>query len=147
MLGSVMKRSSVVFIVMLVASVCGPMFAYAAQSTPNKITFDNQSGQNAVVKLIGPTKIVTKLARDQKRMVRATAGNYYVLVRYGNSPKEYSYSKSAPFSVTQPDNRVSIITFTLHRRSGGSFQSHPVSGDEFERVNTTNMESTSPTSP
>lgn len=107
---------------------------FSAQSPQNKITFENHSGQNAIVKLFGPTKVVVSLVRGQKRTVRVEAGDYHVLVRYGSSPKEYSYTKSAQFSVDQPGNQVSIITFTLHRRSGGSFQSEPVSGDEFEDV-------------
>ncbi|WP_447971834.1 hypothetical protein [Nitrospira sp. M1] len=110
----------------------GTSIVWSAQSPQNKITFENHSGQNAVVKLIGPTKVVVSLVRGQKRIVRVAEGDYHVLVRYGSGPKEYSYTKSASFSVDQPDNQVSIITFTLHRRSGGSFQSQPVSGDEFE---------------
>ncbi|GJL55044.1 MAG: hypothetical protein NPIRA02_21760 [Nitrospirales bacterium] len=111
---------------------CGTSIVWSAQLPQNKITFENHSGQNAVVKLIGPTKVVVSLVRGQKRIVRVAEGDYHVLVRYGSGPKEYSYSKSAPFTVDQPDNQVSIITFTLHRRSGGSFQSKSVSGDEFE---------------
>ncbi len=146
-MNSVRRKSRVVLIgVISLLLLLGYIFASATQtlSSPNKITFDNQSGQNTVVKLIGPTYVVSRLARDQKRTVRVSKGDYYVLVRYGNSPKEYSYTKSALFSVDQPDGQISIITFTLHRRSGGSFQSHLVSGDEFEGMDKTNMETPSP---
>ncbi|GJL62247.1 MAG: hypothetical protein NPIRA04_09010 [Nitrospirales bacterium] len=129
------RQSRTFFLALLLFGVFGQSWiVYSAQSPPNKITFENHSGQNAVVKLIGPTKAVVSLVRGQTRIVRVVAGDYHVLVRYGSSPKEYSYTKSAQFSVDQPENQISIITFTLHRRSGGSFQSEPVSGDEFEDI-------------
>jgi len=131
------RHSRTLLLALLLFGLLGQaLLVFSAQLAPNKITFENHSGQNAIVKLVGPTKVVVNLLRDQRRIIRVAAGDYHVLVRYGSSPKEYSYTKSAPFSVDQPDNQVSIITFTLHRRSGGSFQSHPVSGDEFE-VNVT----------
>ena len=120
------------------------LMAHAAQSTPNMITFENQSGRNAVVRVIGPTHAVAKMQRDETRIVRVAAGEYYILVRYGDSEKEYTYTKSAPFSVTQSEGKVSIITFTLHRRSGGTFNSQPVSGQEFETGLSTQSTASSP---
>ena len=103
-----------------------------AQTALNKIIFDNQSGQNAVVKLIGSTKLVVKVAKQQKKTVRAAEGDYFIVVRYGNSAKEYTYTKSDPFTVTQSGNQYSIITFTLYRTRGGDFNVTPVSQEEFE---------------
>ena len=106
--------------------------ALAADLAKNIIKFDNQSGRNAVVRVMGPTQTVAKMQRDETRTVHVIAGDYYILVRYGDSEKEYSYTKSALFTVTQDDKKFSIITFTLHRRGGGTFNVQPVSGKEFE---------------
>lgn len=106
----------------------------AAQSAPNKIKFDNQSGQNAVVKLIGPTKLVVRVPKQRKKTVHVTAGDYYILVRYGDSGKDFTYAKSDPFAVTQSEEQVSIITFTLYRTKGGNFNTTPASQEEFERA-------------
>lgn len=103
-----------------------------AQPASNRITFDNQSGQNAVVKLIGSTTLVVKVPKQQKKTVHVAEGEYYILVRYGNSAKEYTYTKSDPFAVTQSGNQYSIITFTLYRTRGGDFNVTPVSQEEFE---------------
>ena len=109
-----------------------PMMAWADPAKPNSITFENLSGRNAVVRIIGPTKAIAKMQRDETRIVHVSAGDYYILVRYGDSKKEYSYTRSAVFPVTQSENKFSVIRFTLHRRSGGTFNSQPVSGNEFE---------------
>ena len=50
-----------------------------AQDIPNTITFDNQSGEPAVVKLIGPTKQSVEIPNGEKRTVNVAAGEYYIL--------------------------------------------------------------------
>ena len=104
-----------------------------AQPTPNKIIFDNQSGQNAVIKLIGPTNLVIKVPKQVKKTVHVVEGDYYILVRYGDSAKEFSYTKSDQFAVTQSGGQFSIITFTLFRTRGGDFNVMPASPEEFEK--------------
>ena len=104
----------------------------AAQPEPHKIIFDNQSGQNAVVRVIGPTKLVARVPKQRKKTVHVAAGDYYILVRYGDSEKDFTYTKSDPFAVTQPEGRYSIITFTLYRTKGGDFNVLPISPEEFE---------------
>ena len=105
-----------------------------AQPAPNKIIIDNQSGQNAVVKLVGPTKLVVKVPKQHKKSVRAAKGEYFILVRYGDSAKEFTYTKSDSFAVTQPEDQYSIITFTLYRTRGGDFNVTSASEEEFENA-------------
>lgn len=112
-------------------------FSSEAQPAPNKIIFDNQSGQNAIVKLIGSTTLVVKVPKQVKKTVRAAEGDYYILVRYGDSAKEYTYTKSDRFAVTQTGDQYSIITFTLYRTRGGDFNVTPVSQEEFENAGLT----------
>ncbi len=108
--------------------------SWAAHPAPHKIIFDNQSGQNALIKLIGSTKLVVKVPKQRKKTVHAAEGDYYILVRYGDSVKDYTYTKSDLFSVTQSGNQFSIITFTLYRTRGGDFNVKPVSPEEFENA-------------
>lgn len=106
----------------------------------NTITIDNQSGQVSEIKVIGPSKVFIKVPLDQKRTVRVNQGEYYLLVRYGFSPKEYVYTKSEPFMVTEPDGQYSMITFTLHRVLEPHPSAHRVSGDEYESTTLTDRE-------
>ena len=106
----------------------------ASTQTPHRITFINESGQNAHVKLIGPTRTAVKIYLDQKRFVWVEAGEYFVLARFGNSPKEYTYTKGNPFTVTQSGDQYSRISITLHRVISGSHTAGLVSGEEFENT-------------
>ncbi len=103
-----------------------------AKAPLNTVTIDNQSGQFAIVKVIGPGKKFVKIPLDQKRTVRVNPGEYYLLIRYGFSAKEYLYTKSRPFQVTESDGQHSLITFTLHRVVSTHPNAQQVSGEEFE---------------
>jgi hypothetical protein len=132
------KRIVSLQVVVVLATVLwmvgGPIVPGEAQTPPNSITFDNQSGQNAIVKVVGSMRVVAKVQNGQKRTVHVPTGEYYFLVRYGDSPKEYTYTKSASLEVTQPEDQHSIITITLHRRVKGDFKAESVSGEEFAQV-------------
>lgn len=103
----------------------------------NTITIDNQSGQYAEVKVMGPSKEFLRVPLEGKRTVHVKQGEYYILVRYGFSPKEYVYTKSDPFMVTEPEGKFSIITFTLHRIVAPNPGTHQVSEEEFESATLT----------
>ena len=108
--------------------------SWASQPALNKIKFDNQSGQNAVVKVVGPTNLVVRVPKQRKKTVHVPAGDYFILVRFGDSEKDYTYTKSDPFAVTQSEGQFSIITFTLFRTKGGDFNTIPASQEEFEEA-------------
>lgn len=105
-----------------------------AQDNPNTITFDNKSGEVALVKLIGPTGQTVEVPNGQSRTVNAGAGEYYILVRYGSKSDQYSYSKGDPFTVTQTATQYSAITITLHKVVGGNYPIHPTSQKNFDQV-------------
>jgi hypothetical protein len=58
----------------------------------NTVLFDNQSGDPALVKLIGPTQAEVEVPNGAKAGTDATAGRYTIKVRYG-TPGKYLYSK------------------------------------------------------
>ncbi len=123
----------------IIAVLAGVLLLTAASGhaeTPRAtITFDNQSGEPALVKVIGPTVRRAEVPDRQKRTVKVVGGEYYLLVRYGANREHYHYTKGDRFKVTQNSRQYSIITITLHKVVGGNYGSEPVSPDEFERAN------------
>jgi len=111
-----------------------------AKDNPNTITFDNQSGEDALVKLIGPTKRAVKVSNRETQIVNVAAGKYYILTRYGSKPVQYRYSKGKPFTVTQTATQYSIITITLHKVIGGNYPTHKISGKDFDNAQVTSQE-------
>jgi hypothetical protein len=103
-----------------------------AQDNPNTITFDNRSGEPALVKLIGPTGQTVEVPDGESRTVNVAAGEYYILVRYGNKPEQYNYTKGDPFTVQQTGTQYSVITITLHKVVGGNYPTRPTSVEEFD---------------
>jgi hypothetical protein len=118
----------------VVASVLLPTVPASRAETPRAtVTFDNKSGQPALVKLIGPSRRTALVPNRQKRTVTAVGGRYYILTRYGSKPDNYTYSKGDTFHVTQTARQHSVITITLHKVVGGNYGSKDIPADEFER--------------
>ena len=106
-----------------------------AQAPRATVTFDNQSGEPARVKLIGPTGRLTDVPNKQKRTVTVIGGQYYIVTRYGAAADQYTYAKGDPFKVTQTATQHSIITITLHKVVNGNYATSPISAAEFDKAN------------
>jgi hypothetical protein len=74
------------------------------------------------------------------------AGEYYILVRYGSKPEQYSYAKGDTFTVQQTATQYSSITITLHKVVGGIYRTQSSSSNEFDKdvsnVHAANQQST-----
>jgi hypothetical protein len=112
-------------VVMLLA-----MLSVLNAGAANTITFDNQSGKPALVKLVGPTAATVAVANGAKQTTNAAAGHYTIKVRYG-TPGAYAYSKGDEFDVKQMANSESAITITLHAVVNGNYGTRPISEKEF----------------
>jgi hypothetical protein len=77
------------------------------------ISFQNQSGTDAVIRLLGPSVQKLILLDGQSVDAHVDPGAYDVLVRYGRAPSEYLYSKAGPISVTKHSN----FHIALHKLS------------------------------
>ena len=120
-------------LVFLPAAVLAAAAAFGAERTPpSTVTFENQSGLDAAVKLIGPTRGVVSVANRSRAGLHAAAGEYYILVRYG-AAGHYSYAKGQKFSMDQSGSSYSVITITLHKVVNGNYETHPIGLAEFER--------------
>lgn len=99
-------------------------------SAQNTVSFDNQSGEPALVKLIGPSTTEIKVPDATKQSVQASAGKYFIKVRYGVQGK-YHYAKGHEFTVDQTATTTSDITITLHKVVNGNYESSPINEQEF----------------
>lgn len=105
-----------------------------AQTPPNTVTLDNQSGDFTLVQVIGPTGHLVEVPQGQKRTVNVAEGEYYLLARYGERPESYRYTKGKSFNVTQSATQYSALTITLHKVVGGNYPTQPTSREEFEKA-------------
>ena len=96
----------------------------------NTVSFDNQSGEPALAKLIGPTNREVEVPNGAKTRTDAAAGRYIIKVRYGTSGK-YRYSKGEEFEVKETATTRSEITITLHKVVAGNYNAKPISEEEF----------------
>ncbi len=99
------------------------------------ITFINGTNDDALVKLIGPTRTSVAVSAGQRQTADDVApGSYYVVVRYGNGSGAYSYTKGDPFSVEEYGNQYSQISMTLHKVANGNYQTRPANEAEFDNA-------------
>jgi len=105
-----------------------------AQALRSTITFDNQSGEPALVKLVGPTAQTVEVPNREQRAVAVAAGGYYLLARYGADPRHYTYSRGDPFKVEETTTQSAVITITLHKVVGGNYPSRSASREEFDQA-------------
>jgi hypothetical protein len=132
------KKLLLFFAAIILAAVniasAAPIPDEKAENYLNTVTFDNQSGEYGVVKLVGPTAKTVDIPHGQKRTVNVAAGEYYILVRYGSKPERYSYSKGDPFTVHQTATQYSCITITLHPVVNGNYRTRSSSREEFDKT-------------
>jgi hypothetical protein len=140
-------RSLFAFALILVFCPTGVALLPQEDQESNRIIFENQSGQLAMVKLVGPSSQSLSVRNGQNRTVVVQPGEYYFLVRYGAAAGQFSYRKSARFSVDAEPGKVTQVSVTLHTVAGGNFSTKPSSAREFNSVAAEQAESTGPSAP
>jgi hypothetical protein len=116
---------------LVTASVCIVLACRLSARAQNMVVFDNQSGEPALVKVVGPTSAQVEVPNGAKQGVEAASGHYTIKVRYGVKGK-YHYAKGDDFEVTETPTTRSETTITLHKVVGGNYGSRPISEKEFE---------------
>lgn len=119
------------FLILIVDATATKLYA---KDPPNTITFDNQAGEYALVKLIGPTLKAVDVPDGQKRTVNVASGEYYILTRYGTKPEAYKYTKGKTFKIVQTATEYSKTTITLYPVVGGNYPTRPISSEEFNKI-------------
>jgi hypothetical protein len=93
------------------------------------ISFDNESSEHALIKLIGPTPTLIEVSDRTQESVPVSAGKYFIKVRYGQVT--YHYARGQDFTIDESPGRTSTITITLHNVVNGNYESTPISAQEF----------------
>src|SRR5262249_41067982 len=106
----------------------------ALAEPPNTLTLENQSGEDALVKVGGPLSVEVAVPTGASRTVHVAAGEYVLLVRYGHEAENYRYVTGDPFMVEQTAIGYSVITIPLHTVVDGNYDIAPVSAADFERA-------------
>ena len=99
-------------------------------SAANTVTFDNQTGKAALVKLVGPTATSVAVATGQKETVELRAGHYFIKTRLGTAGN-YVFSKGDEFDVIETSTSESRVAITLHTVVGGNYGSQGITEKEF----------------
>lgn len=101
------------------------------QNYRNTITFLNQSGENALVKVVGPIRGQVVVNNGGQTSVRVPGGEYFILARYCDANNRCSYSRGDSFVVEETPTQYSQISITLHPVVNGNYGSRPASAAEF----------------
>lgn len=127
------QNSRVALLALSLAVLVLPAAARAQYNS--SIAFQNGAGQTALVKLVGPSAREVLVPRGQSRRESAIApGRYCIVVRYGDSDREYSYMKGDPFEVEESARGYSEISITLYTVANGNYGSRPANKEEFDRA-------------
>ena len=95
------------------------------------VTLDNQSGQPALVRLVGPTRAEVLVPAGGRNSVRRVAGGHYTIyARYG-VPGNYRHTRGDSFDVRDGGLGYSRVTITLHTIPAGNYAMHGSSVSEF----------------
>jgi hypothetical protein len=100
-----------------------------AQDRPT-VTLENRSGDDALVRLVGPSSGTVSVADSATRTVEVHGGTYRMYVRYGLAGK-YRYTKGDSFVVYEGPDAVDQISITLHKVVGGNYGTAPSNEAEF----------------
>ncbi len=115
--------------------------AFGGDMAGSTITFDNQSGQPAQVKLVGPLSLAVDIPDGAKRTIPAESGHYFILTRYGTSEANYRYSKGDHFDITEMvtaySYRYQQVRITLHAVVNGNYHTSRSNKQEFEQAQAT----------
>lgn len=96
----------------------------------NILAFDNQSGEHALVKVIGPSQRLVEVPTGTKGRVNVKAGIYSIKVRYGD-PGKFNYTQGEEFEIKETQNSRSVITITLHKVVNGNYETNKISANDF----------------
>jgi hypothetical protein len=129
-LEAVMKANSIfkctVYAVLLVLVLAGVV---AAQNVPT-VRFVNYSGEDATVKLSGPTGGYIEVPNGESRTVSVRGGSYSIVTRYGR-PGNFSYQRGDQFSVSESAYSVDRILITLHKVPNGNYHTRKAESTDF----------------
>lgn len=97
----------------------------------NSLAFINESGSDALVKLVGPSCRTVEVKNGGRQTVNIAGGTYRVYVRYGEDPGAYRYSKGDSFAIHEDAHSHTRASLTLHGVVNGNYRTETSSENEF----------------
>ena len=136
LLMTIMRLTVIALGVVGILGLSSPTFG--ADIAGSTITFDNQSGQSALVKLVGPLSLAVDVPNGEKRTLSASDGHYFILTRYGTDENTYHYSKGDHFDITETrtsySHRYQRVRITLHAVINGNYHTSRSNKQEFDNA-------------
>ncbi len=108
-----------------------PLSAQQAEGR-STLTLINHSGENALVKLIGPAKKIVAVNNGENQTVSLRKGTYQIYVRYGQN-NNYRYARGQPFTIEENALMYTKASLTLHGVINGNYSMLPISREVFEQ--------------
>ena len=94
------------------------------------LTLENASGDDALVRIAGPTTGYVEVPNSSSRTLNVSGGTYRLFVRYGR-PGRYSYTRGELFTITDNGQEWEEVTVTLHKVPNGNYHTSPSDEGEF----------------
>ena len=117
------KIAVIAFVVLLLSISIGA----AGRAT---LTLENASGDDALVRVSGPTTGYVEVPNSSSRTINVAGGTYRLFVRYGR-PGKYSYTRGEPFTIVDNGPEWEEVTVTLHKVPNGNYRTSPSDEKEF----------------
>lgn len=115
-------------VLVLVAALTTVSTGAAGRAT---LTLENASGEDALVRVAGPTNGYVEVRNSSSRTINVAGGTYRLFVRYGR-PGRYSYTRGEPFTIVDSGQEWEDVTITLHKVPNGNYQTSPSDEGEFD---------------
>lgn len=130
-----MKKAALSVSLIVCCTLVLLFIAVPAIAGNNSVTFDNQSGEEALVRLVCPSGSVKQITvpNSTKRTIGGIEnGSYFIKIRYGTNGN-YRYSKGDTFSINAFYPQYIMATITLHPVANGNYGTRPIGAEEFNR--------------
>ena len=99
------------------------------------LIIENGTGEFALVRVksfFGKTEEEIAIGAGGSKSCHLSDGNYYEVVRFGDHPSKFRYSKGQGFVVSAPPGQYIDMRLTLHPTPQGAYKTSPASSKEFE---------------
>ena len=98
----------------------------------NSLTLINYSGDNALVKLTGPSRKTVEIPNGTSKTMNIAGGQYTIYVRYGTLGR-YRYTKGESFQIEETPLSYTSASLTLHGVANGNYHTAGSSENEFNQ--------------
>ena len=95
------------------------------------LVFDNQSGEPALVQLVGPTATLVRVPKGAALRLAGEPGRYYLKVRYG-WPEQYRYVRGESFAVQETATSALETVIRLRPVQTGNYHAESITKEAFE---------------